>query len=171
MGAAKYDVNDFNARIKRIRNPRNISYYDRELGMHIPKHVSRDKIRKVQKAAGFNFSAFLTSMVLGAFALGMGQLLRVQYFGLLGGDPASIALDFVCAFWVLMLVTVMMGHRGFLARMAQIAGLYVMLIAGHNLVWRWPDQMGRIYSPAYVQDVKTSTVPRSVIINGSVYAI
>ncbi|MFT7107464.1 MAG: hypothetical protein ACJAVT_001987, partial [Yoonia sp.] len=36
------DMNDFNARIKSIKNPRNKSYFDPDLGMHVPKRVTRD---------------------------------------------------------------------------------------------------------------------------------
>ena len=39
MAARKMDINDFNARIKNIKNPRNKSYYDQGLEMHVPKRV------------------------------------------------------------------------------------------------------------------------------------
>ncbi|WP_019953737.1 hypothetical protein [Yoonia vestfoldensis] len=172
MGTAKYDVNDFNARIKRIRNPRNNSYFDPELRMHIPKHVSRDKIRKISKQEEPSIlSAVLVSMIIGAIALALGQWVRVTYFGLVEINATTLTLDLVAGFWMVLVLSVLMGHRGFMARMAQVAGLYVMLIAGHNFVWRWPDQMARIYSPAYVEQVKATTLPQSVTINGTLFAL
>jgi hypothetical protein len=172
MGAAKYDQRDFNARIKRIRNPRNDSYFDPELRMHIPKHVSRDKIRKaVKNSSSPNLSAVLTSMIIGAAALALGQWVRVKYFGLVDINATTLTLDLIAGFWMVLVLSVLLGHRGFLARTAQVAGLYVMLIAGHNFAWRWPEQMAWIYSPAYVEQVQAATVPRSVTINGALFAL
>lgn len=172
MGTAKYDQRDFNARITRIRNPRNKSYYDPELRMHIPKHVSRDKIRKVTKAQEQSYmSAVLVSMIIGATALAIGQWVRVQYFGLVSVDMATLTLDLVAAIWLVLILSVLLGHRGVLARVAQAAGLYLMLIAGHNLVWRWPEQMAWLYSPAYVDQVMATTQAQSVVINGALFAL
>ena len=50
-------LDDFNKRVKRIKSPRNTSYYDPDLGMHIPKHVSHDKIRRNAKAKKISFKA------------------------------------------------------------------------------------------------------------------
>ncbi|WP_322888923.1 MULTISPECIES: hypothetical protein [unclassified Yoonia] len=172
MGTAKYDQRDFNARIKRIRNPRNDSYYDPELRMHIPKHISREKIRKASKAEEPSYlSAVLVSMIIGAMALAIGQWVRVQYFGLLEANVTTLTLDLTAALWALLVLSVLLGHRGFMARMAQAAGIYLMLIAGHNLVWRWPEQMAWLYSPAYVDQVMATTVSQSVVINGALFAL
>lgn len=172
MGTAKYDQRDFNARIKRIRNPRNDSYFDPELRMHIPKHVPRNMILKASKKEQPSFlSAMLVSMIIGAAALALGQWVRVKYFGLVKFSATTVTLDLIAGVWMVLVLSVLLGHRGFMARMAQVAGIYVMLIAGHNFVWRWPDQMARIYSPAYVEQVKATTLPRSVTINGALFAL
>ena len=64
MAVMKQDINDFNARVKRIKNPRNKSYYDPDLGMHIPKRVTRDKIKKVNDEESF-LGKFIVSMIIG----------------------------------------------------------------------------------------------------------
>mgnify|MGYP000191603929 CR=1 FL=1 len=50
MAHRKQTINDFNDRVSRISNPRNKSYYDPDLGMHVPKRVPRDKIKKRERA-------------------------------------------------------------------------------------------------------------------------
>ena len=47
-------LDEFNLRVARIADPRNKSYYDPELGMNIPKRVSKELInrKKLKKAGG-----------------------------------------------------------------------------------------------------------------------
>ena len=70
MAARKMDINDFNARIKNIKNPRNKSYYDQGLEMHVPKRVSRDKIKSAKNPEDDSvFGMMFVSMIVCAVAL------------------------------------------------------------------------------------------------------
>ena len=44
-------IDEFNLRVKRIKDPRNVSYYDAEMKMNVPKRVSKDYInrKKIKK--------------------------------------------------------------------------------------------------------------------------
>ncbi len=144
MGAAKQDINDFRARVKNIQNPRNKSYYDPDLGMHIPKRVPRDKIlSKVKKDPDEEaiLGKFIVSMIIGALALLFAEVVRIRYFGLSGESDTILFLELVMAFWAMILLSTLLGRRGVLERIGQIAGIALMLTAGHNLIWRWPGQM------------------------------
>lgn len=170
MPAAKQDINDFNARIGRIRNPRNTSYYDQDLGMHIPKRVSRDKIKKAAKKESF-LGAFIVSMIFGALGLMIAEVLRVRYFGLTGPGNVGLFLELLMAFWCVVLISAMTNRRSVMARIAQVAGVVVMMLAGHNLIWRWPEQMAVIYTPAYVEQVMATTTQHSIVYRGTVYGL
>lgn len=170
MAAHKQDINDFHSRIKRIKNPRIKSYYDPDMGMHVPKRISREKIRRNKQEDSF-LGAFLVSMILGAVGLMIAQVLRIRYFGLTETGNTTLYLEIFVAFWVVVLLTAMMNKRKVTERIAQIAGVALMFAAGHNLIWRWPDQMAVIYTPAHVEQVMASTTQNSVVFRGSVYGL
>ncbi|MFT6944749.1 MAG: hypothetical protein ACJAUW_001324, partial [Yoonia sp.] len=54
---------------------------------------------------------------------------------------------------------------------AQIMGLALMMVAGHNMIWRWPDQMGVIYTATYVEHVMSTTTQHSIVYRGSVFSL
>ena len=170
MAARKQDINDFNARIKSIKNPRNKSYYDPDLGMHVPKRVTRDKIKSGNQEPSL-IGILLVSMILGALGLLIAQVIRIRYFGLLEPSTIVVALEVIMAVWAVVLLTALMNKRTIAERIAQIAGVAVMMVAGHNLIWRWPDQMAIIYTPAYVEQVMATTTQHSIVYRGSVYGL
>jgi hypothetical protein len=161
---------DFNARIKRIKNPRNNSYYDPDLQMHIPKKVTRSKIEKPPSKNQEALSAFLVSMVIGSFAMFVAQVVRVRYLGLSGGNAAVTFTDLLIGLWFVMVLSTLMQRRQLLGRLGQVAGLCVMLVTAHNLVWKWPDLMEKIYTPAYVAEIQATTEVQSILFQGNVYA-
>ena len=169
MAHRKQDINDFNDRVKRISNPRNKSYYDSELGMHIPKRVGRDKIKKAKVQEEPTFVAiFIVSAVLGAFGFFLGQIVRVRYFPAADTALTTLTLDLMIGLWMIAMITVLTGKRSLFDRMSQIAGVYGMIVAGHNLIWRWPDQMATLYTPEYVDSVLSSTTQLSLIVGANV---
>lgn len=170
MTAAKQDINDFNARLKRIRNPRNNSYFDPEMGMHIPKRVSRDKIKKDSQKESF-IGAFIVSMIFGAVAVLIAEILRIRYFGLIAPSNTAFFLELLIAFWAVVLISAVTNRRALTARLAQIAGVAVMMVAGHNLIWRWPEQMAVIYTAPYVDQVMATTTQHSIVYRGNVYGL
>lgn len=170
MAVAKQDINDFHARVKRIKNPRNKSYYDQELGMHVPKRVTREHIKKSAKQDSF-LGAFVVSMVFGAFGAMIAQVLRVRYFDLTQPGNTAFVLELFLAFWCVVLISAIVDRRKMSARIAQIAGVAVMMVAGHNLIWRWPDQMAVIYTASYVEQVMATTTQHSIVYRGTVYGL
>ncbi|SFR40730.1 hypothetical protein SAMN04488005_1547 [Yoonia tamlensis] len=161
---------DFDARIKRIKNPRNNSYYDPDLQMHIPKRVARSKIEKPPSKSNEALTAFLVSMVLGGVAMFGAQVVRVRYLGLSGGNTAVTFTDILIGFWFVLVLSALMQRRQPIGRLGQIAGLCAMLVAGHNLIWKWPDLMGKIYTPEYVAEVQATTEVGSIVVQGNVFA-
>lgn len=170
MATTKQDINDFNARIKRIKSPRNNSYYDQDLGMHVPKRVTRDKIKKANEEPSL-MGKMLVSMIVGALALMFAQVLRIRYFGLPDGNDVVFYLELFLAFWAMITLAAMLNRRHVSERLAQIAGVAVMMTAGHNLIWRWPDQMAIIYTTAHVEQVMEATTQHSVVYRGTVYGL
>ena len=170
MGMVKQDINDFHARVKRIKNPRNKSYYDADLGMHIPKRVTRDKI-KANKDEESYLGKFIVSMIIGALALMIAQILRIRYFGLLEQSDVAFYLELFLAFWAMVLLSAVLNRRKLTERFAQIAGIALMLTAGHNLIWRWPEQMAYIYTDAHVQLILQQTEELSIVWGASVFAL
>ncbi|WP_394177140.1 hypothetical protein [Yoonia maritima] len=160
---------DFDARIKRINNPRNNSYYDPDLGMHIPKKVTRAKIVKPPSQSSQAMSAILVSMVIGGAAMFCAQVVRVRYLGMTGGNSAITFSDLLIGLWMVLLFSALMKRQQLLARFGQIAGLCLMLVAGHNFVWKWPDLMAKIYTPEYVAEIKSTTTAGSILFQGNVF--
>lgn len=169
MANRKQTIDDFNARVSRISNPRNKSYYDPDLGMHVPKRVPRDKIKKASVKEEPTFLAiFIVSAVVGAFGFMLGQVARVRFIPEADSAVVALTLDLVLGLWVIAILTVLLGKRSIFDRLSQVAGVYAMIIAGHNLIWRWPEQMAMIYSPEYVNQVMASTTELSLIVGANV---
>ena len=170
MAVAKQDINDFNRRLKNIKNPRNKSYYDPELGMEIPKRVGHKKKVRMRDEPTV-LSIFIVSMLFGAVALMCGQVLRIRYFGLTESSSVATFLELFVAFWAVMLIAAMTNKRTVTERIAQLTGVAVMMVAGHNLIWRWPEQMAYIYTEAHVEQVLEATTQHSIVYRGSVYGL
>ncbi|PRY80482.1 hypothetical protein CLV80_101336 [Yoonia maritima] len=161
---------DFDARVKRIKNPRNNSYYDPDLQMHIPKKLTRAKIVKPPSKSSQAMSAILVSMVIGGAAMFCAQVVRVRYLGMTGGNSAVTFSDLLIGLWMVLLFSALMKRRQFLGRFGQVVGLCLMLVTGHNLVWKWPDLMGKIYTPEYVAEIKSTTTAGSILFQGNVFS-
>jgi hypothetical protein len=170
MAARKMDINDFNARIKQIQNPRNNSYFDPDLGMHVPKRVKRERVKRTVDEESL-VGMLLVSMILGAIGLMFAQIVRIRYFGLLETSTIVLFLELAMTFWAVILLTALTNKRTIAERLAQIAGVAVMMVAGHNLIWRWPDQMAMIYTSAYVEQILEDTTQHSIVYRGSVYGL
>lgn len=170
MATAKQDINDFRARVKRISNPRNTSYFDQGLGMEIPKRVSHKEIKKKHRKPSL-FATLLVSMILGGLALMFAQVVRIRYFGLTEPSNTVLFLELFMTFWTVVMLAALMDRRKTSERIAQIVGVAVMMVAGHNIIWRWPDQLAVIYTQAHVEQVLETTTQHSVVLRGSVYGL
>ena len=173
MAVMKQDINDFNRRVKNISNPRNKSYYDPDLGMHIPKRVSRDKIKKPKTNEDEDsiLGKFVVSLIIGGLALMFAEIVRIRYFGLAEDTDVVMYLELFMAFWAMMLLAAILNRRNALERIGQIAGIALMMTAGHNLIWRWPEQMAYIYTTEHVAEVMEATTQHSIVYRGSVFGL
>lgn len=161
--AQKYDMKDFNARVKRIQNPRNKSYYDPDMGMHIPKRVSAETIRKNAKARKFSLSSVLTSLLIGVVAVMIAQAFRFRYLGMAEVGNAALATDLLLTAFLVLLGSAFLRHRKVSHRFAQAVGVVAMVVAGHNLMWYYPAELAIIYSTEYVDQVRGTTEPLSLV--------
>lgn len=159
---ANLDQKDFQRRIKRINNPLNKSYYDPELNMEVPKHTSQKKIRKDAKRRKMSFGKMIVSLLIGVAAIVIAQALRVRYFGLSDVSHTSLFTDLLLGAFFVLLISALMRHRKFVLRASQLAGAAAMLVAGHNLMWAYPQELAVIYSTEYVQTVRARTEPMSL---------
>lgn len=154
---------DFSNRLKRINSPRNKSYYDRDLGMHVPKKISNETIRRNAKAKNTSLSAWFSSLIIGAVALIIAQAVRYRYFGMSEVSNATLFTDLLLTLLIVLTVSAVFRYRKVSYRFAQLLGAGAVLVAGHNLIWYYPDQLAVIYSDGYVQIVRETTLPRSLI--------
>lgn len=173
MAVMKQDINYFNRRVKNISNPRNKSYYDPDLGMHIPKRVARDQIKKAKTNEDEDsfLGKFIVSMIIGAIALMFAEVVRIRYFGLAENADVVMYLELFMAFWAMLLLAAILDRRRVLERIGQVAGIAVMMVAGHNLIWRWPEQMAYIYTAEHVAEVMDTTTQHSIVYRGSVFGL
>ncbi|KJZ20240.1 hypothetical protein [Loktanella sp. S4079] len=167
---ANLGQSEFQQRIKRINNPRNNSYYDPDMKMHVPKRLARPQPVKKASEGNQMLSAALVAMVIGGAAMFCAQVVRVRYLGMVGGSPAISFTDLLVGLWIMLMFSALMKRRGFLARLGQFAGLGLMMVVGHNLVWKWPEVMTSIFSPEHVAYVTSHTSVGSALIHGTVYA-
>jgi len=111
------------------------------------------------------------SMIVGAVALMIAQVVRVRFFGLIEFSTVVLALELFITIWALIILTALMKKRSIPERIAQIMGLALMMVAGHNMIWRWPDQMAMIYTPTYVEHVMATTTQHSIVYRGTVFSL
>ncbi len=154
---------DFNARIKRIESPRNTSYYDPDLEMHVPKHTTQEAIRKSAKARKFSVMKLLISLLIGGVAVMIGQAIRLRFLGMTETGNAMLATDLLLTAFFMLLISALMRHRKISMRLCQVVGAVAMIVAGHNLMWFYPDELAIIYTTDYVAQIRAETEPMSLI--------
>ena len=163
MGQA-YDVNDFNARVKRIKSPRNNAYYDPALQMHVPKRTNQKEIRRAVKARRFPPGRVLICIVIGIVAVVIAQGLRVRYLGLVETGSVALFADLLFSLFFLLLIAALTGNRRLPHRLLQLVGATAMIVAGHNLMWFFPEEMAIVYTTEYVALIQEQTEPRTLVL-------
>ena len=160
-------LDEFNARVSKINDPRNTSYFDPEMEMHVPKRLSKQLIIKA-KAKRIGFVALVCSVGVGAVALLVTQLMSTR-FGVFGADApmmiyasAAILALLIGGFFKMKTVP----HMG-----AQFAGVGVMVAGMHNLVWMFPQAFETLYSVEYVAAIQATTMAGSLMVFGTTYTL
>ncbi|WP_458790377.1 hypothetical protein [Yoonia sp. MH D7] len=160
-------VEGFQARVRKISDPRNISYYDPDLAMHIPKRLSKQVIAKV-KGRRINAASLLASLVLGALAYVLSQLLAAR-FGMIYVDAPLVSLS--CAMLLAVMIGGLLNLKIMLHWGVQFFGIWLMSLSLHNLVWLFPDTFKIAYSPEFVAAIQAGTTAASLTFLGTTYTL
>jgi len=164
----------FEARIKRIEDPRNTYYRDLESGMNIPKRVSKAAVLGIGKHAKPSVMGLLLAIVLGLICLAGARYARFNLAGIVeDADSAHIvmAMDFGIAAIIAFIIGGMINQKSLRHMMAQTAGIAVMAVAMHNLVWMYPAEFAQVYSQAYVDEVRGATQPNTIYVGGQTFEL
>lgn len=156
----------FQARLKRINDPRNVSYFDPELKMNVPKRVSKGSINR-KHAKRIGSAALAASGAMGVLAYIAVQVMSGR-FGLL---PSSELVLFGIAAFLAVVLGVLMRHKTLLHMGAQVMGVGLMMASAHNAVWMFPDAVSQVTSTAYVMQVQATTTPNSIMLLGETYTL
>ena len=149
---------EFNLHVTQISNPRNTSYYDPELGMNIPKRVSKEFInRKKTKQAGG--SGIVISLLLGAVFLMLSYLICLR-LDLINQDAPMLV------YGISGILAIVLGGMFRLKSMAdmgaQIVGVGAIVVGMHNLIWAFLEPFAVIYSPEFLDIIQATTTANSI---------
>jgi hypothetical protein len=158
-------LTDFNSRVVRISKSGNTSYYDPELGMNIPKRVSKEFInRKKTKQAGG--SSIVVSLLLGAVCLMLSYLICLR-LDLINHDAPMLV------YGIAGILAIVLGGMFRLKSMtdmgAQFVGVGAMMVGMHNLIWAFPEPFAVIYSPEFVDIIQATTTANSIAFMSMTY--
>lgn len=164
-------VTNFNARIRRINDPRNNSYVDPETGFRIPKRLSRQiiKTNNTYNEPKAGLGSMLFSVLIGFACLIGARYIRFELAGIgdTGSDPATLAaMDFGLAAVIAFIVGGMLKHKSLRHMASQVAGIGMMVVTMHNLVWLFPAEFSQVFSQSYVEQVTAETEPLSIYFAG-----
>lgn len=164
-------INSFNARVKKIQDPRNTHYVDAETGMKIPKHVSRKEILRAKGDVSPGLIGLMIALILGAVCLMGARLARFTVLDMPEINDTTLMIELALAAIIAFTVggVIRQGHLRHM--LAQVAGAAVMAVAMHNLVWMFPEEFEMVYPQSYVDQVRSQTRPNSLFVRGQTYTI
>ncbi len=166
----------FNTRIKRIKDPKNTYYVDGETGTFIPKRVNKQQIKQAVKKRQekATFGGMVMGLFLGALMLMAARYVRFTYLGIEEGGPAAdtlMMIDFGMAAMAIFILGGMIGQKTLKHMVAQVAGIALMLVTMHNLIWLAPAEFAQVYGQDYVNQVQATTAPTSLYLRGETILI
>jgi hypothetical protein len=162
---------NFNARIKRIESPKNRYWKDPETGINIPRRLSKAAVLGKKANARGSVLRLLMSVVLGLICLMAARYIRFNLAQVQDAGTQAMTLtvmDFGIAVGLAFVVGTLVRLTSMAHLLAQMTGIAIMLVAMHNLVWMYPSEFAQVYSQAYVDQVRSITVPTSLYLNGEV---
>lgn len=170
----KSQLGSFKDRISRIQKPSNQSYRDPETGMMIPKRMSK-KIIKAGATGPRKASRIevMMSVMIGVFCVMGARYVRFQLAHIPDAGTAAetiTVMDLGIAAVLAFILGAMLKHATLRHMVAQTAGIAVMIVAMHNLVWLFPSEFAQVYSQDYVEQVQALTSPQSLYLNGATLA-
>jgi predicted MFS family arabinose efflux permease len=169
-------LSTFQARIKRINDPKNDSYLDPELGIRIPKRLSKQIIKTGNSHNARNVGAIslAISLLLGTLSLLAAKYVRFHHAEIAETGTSAqtlMIMDFGLAAVMMFLLGGMIKHKTIRHMGAQVFGIAIMLVAMHNLVWLYPAEFAQVYGQSYVDQVIAATEPLSIYVNGETIAV
>lgn len=168
-------LTNFEARLRRIEDPKNISWRDPETGMNIPRYLSRAAINSsAQDIKKIGPVAIVLSVLLGMVCLMAGRFARYHFAGMDGGSfsPDLIfAADIGLSFIVAVIAGTVLGLGRGKVRIAQFVGILFMAVSMHNLVWAFPEEAAQLYGPDFVAETQADSQPRSIMLRGTIIAL
>lgn len=168
-------LTNFEARLRRIKDPKNISWHDPETGMNIPRYVSRAAIKSsAQDIKKIGPMAILLSVLLGIVCLMAGRFARYHFAGMDGSGYAPeviLGADIGLGLIVAVIAGTVLGLGRGKLQIAQLVGILLMAVSMHNLVWAFPEEATQLYGPDFVAETLADTQPRSIMLRGTVIAL
>lgn len=170
----EHQLSVFQERIKRIEDPKNTYYRDREAGINIPKRVNKAVVLRKGEAAKPGLMGVLLAVVIGVICLAAARYGRFNLAGIAeAGSSAQVVMlmDVGIAAVIAFVVGGIIKMKSMRHMMAQVAGAAVMAVAMHNLVWEFPAEFAQVYTQAYVDEVRSVTTPNSIYVGGETYLL
>lgn len=165
-------LDSFNARIQVINNPRNRHYVDAETGMKIPKHVSKDVIKKAVKQSGkLSVMALMLAILLGGLAMIAARYARIEVLLLADVGHVTLLIELAMASIAAFIVGAIIGQKTLRHMACQVAGAAFLAVAMHNAVWAFPDEIASVTGQAFVDQIRAVTEPQSLYLAGTTYTI
>jgi len=131
--------------------------------MHVPKRTTHEEIRQNVKANKFSIMKVLACLIIGVVAMMIAQAVRLRYFQMRDPSNASLFVDVLLAVFCVLMMSALFRYRKMWHRGLQLVGAAAMLVAGHNLMWAYPNELAIIYTTDYVTQVREETQPMSLV--------
>ena len=163
-------LNQFQARLGRINDPRNTYWTDPETGINVPRRLSKAVILNNSLPVKQSMMSVVMSVILGVICLMAARYIRFHFAAIPDFGTGAMTLTVVdcgiAAFLALMIGGIV-KLKTLRHVFGQMSGIAVMLVAMHNLVWIFPTEFAQVYSQAYVDQVISMTEPQSLYFNGA----
>lgn len=157
-------LDTFNARIKRIKNPKKDYVVDPETGIKIPRRVTRDQIGKKPLPP---IALLAMAGILGALCLLVARYLRMEVINVAPYFPDGLVTEMALACMAAVVIGGFMRMRSFWTFGAQVLGALICAVTMHNAVWLAPDTFAMVFSQGYVDQILSITDPMSLHVNGT----
>lgn len=163
-------LSQFQARLGRINDPSNTYWSDPESGINVPRRLNKATILKNNLPVKQSMMSLLMSVVLGVICLMAARYVRFNFAEIPESGTGAMVLtvmDCGIAMFLALLIGGIAKLKAFRHVVGQMAGIALMLVAMHNLVWIYPTEFAQVYSQAYVDQVMGLTEPLSIYFNGT----
>ncbi|MEL6641522.1 MAG: hypothetical protein AAFP98_09455 [Pseudomonadota bacterium] len=169
MHASSKNMQTFQDRVARIKDPRFTHVVDPESGMKIPRRLGRDQVgnKKMQSGPAMLFMAAM----LGAICLMFARYLRMEVIDVAPYFPNGMVAELSMAVMAAVVIGGFMRMQNVRLMAVQAVGALACCVLMHNAVWVAPDQFASIFSQGYVNQILAQTEPLSIFVNGMSFTL